>query len=66
MRLQTGHAAIDIVLECVVALCRDEIRSVLAARDTFLFANAARSVFEDTRLEILSCESIALDAKLDS
>jgi hypothetical protein len=66
MRLHTGHAAIDTVLECVVALCRDEIRSVLAARDASLSASVSRSVLEDSRLEVLSCQAIALDGKLET
>jgi hypothetical protein len=66
MRLHTGHAAIDTVLECVVALCRDEIRSVLAARDANLSASVSRSALEDSRLEVLSCQAIALDGKLET
>lgn len=66
MRLQTGHEAIDAVLECVVALCRDEIRAILAARDATLSQKANRSVLEDPRLEVLSCKAIALDGKLET
>ncbi len=66
MRLQTGHAAIDAVLECVAALCRGEIRTILAARDARLSANVSRSVLEDSRLEVLSCQAIALDGKLET
>ncbi|AGG90866.1 hypothetical protein R2APBS1_3808 [Rhodanobacter denitrificans] len=66
MHLRTGHDAIDTVLECVVALCMDEIRMLLGARDTMLSAWKGRAVLEDTRLEILSHQAIALDAKLNA
>ncbi|TAN25057.1 MAG: hypothetical protein EPN31_16090 [Castellaniella sp.] len=66
MRLRTGHDAIDNVLECVVALCMDEIRMILEARDAALSANKRRTVLEDTQLEVLSSRAIALDAKLNA
>lgn len=66
MRLHTGHDAIDTVLECVVALCMDEIRTLLAERDAALSAKKRRSVLEDTRLEVLSSRAIALDTKLEA
>lgn len=66
MRLRTGHDAIDTVLECVVALCMDEIRMILAVRDATLSAAAGRAVLADTQLEVLSCQTIALDAKLSA
>lgn len=66
MQLRTGHPAIDTMLACVIALCRDEIDALLAMRDTTLAAGPARSVLDDTELEILSCLPIALDAKLSA
>lgn len=66
MRLRTGHDAIDTVLECVVALCMDEIRMNLAVRDAVLSTTARRTVLEDAKLEVLSCQAIALDAKLSA
>jgi hypothetical protein len=64
MRLRTGHDAIDTVLECVVALCMDEIRMILAARDAILSGSARQDVLADSELEVLSGQTIALDAKL--
>ena len=64
MRLNTGHSAIDAVLESVVALCAAEIRQVLAARDAALFRGPARGVLANRSLEILSETAIALDGKL--
>lgn len=64
MRLHTGHDAIDTVLECVVALCMDEVRMILAARDAAMSVKKRRAVLDDTRLEVLSSRTIALDAKL--
>lgn len=64
MRLHTGHEAIDAVLECVVALCRDEIHAILAARDVTLSEKASPCVLQDVQLEVLSSQPIALDRKL--
>ncbi len=64
MRLDTGYPRIDAVLECVIALCADEIREVLEARDAALSNWPAEGVLEDTRLELLSERAIALDDKL--
>jgi len=64
MHLQTGHDAIDTVLECVVALCMDDIRTMLATRDTTLSGRRKGDVLADTGPEILSSQAIALDAKL--
>lgn len=66
MRLHTGHDAIDTVLECVVALCMDEVRMMLAERDAALSIKKRRAVLDDTRLEVLSSRTIALDAKLEA
>ncbi len=66
LRLRTGHAAIDAVLECVVALCMDDIRALLSARDMALSGKRRRNraVLSDTRLEVLSAQAITLDEKL--
>lgn len=61
MRLATGHPEIDAVLESLVALCRGEIRRLLAERDAALSAGPARGVLEDRRLEVLSEIAIDLD-----
>ncbi len=64
LKLKTGHAAIDAVLECVVALCCVEIRGLLAARDQALFGWKRPRVLADKRLEILSETGIDIDARL--
>jgi len=64
IRLDTGHPHIDTVLECVMALCLDEIRDVLAARDSALSHHPERDILTDQRLELLSEQAIALDEKL--
>lgn len=66
MRLNTGHPAIDAVLESVVALYPAEIRQLLGARDAALSRGPAHSVLENRGLEILSEIAIALDGKLAS
>lgn len=65
MSLDTGHAAIDAMLECVVALCQDEIRALLAARDRTLAKAKSQALLEDRSLEVLSEVAIDLDAKLN-
>lgn len=66
MRLRTGHDAIDAVLECVVALCTDDIHALLSVRDMALSARRKRNraVLSDQRLEVLSAQVIMLDEKL--
>jgi hypothetical protein len=66
MRLNTGYGAIDAILECAVALCMDDIRKLLSARDMTLSARRRRNreVLADTRLEVLSAQAITLDEKL--
>ncbi|MDE2085617.1 MAG: hypothetical protein KGI63_00145 [Xanthomonadaceae bacterium] len=61
MRLNTGHSHIDAVLECVVALCADEIHEVLAARDAALAGRLARNILRDESLELLSEKAIDMD-----
>lgn len=62
--LDTGHEAVDAVIECVVRLCRDDIREVLEARDRVLSAHRGAGLFRDERFEVLSDVGINLDAKL--
>ncbi|MBU6248285.1 MAG: hypothetical protein KGN77_11045 [Xanthomonadaceae bacterium] len=64
MRLDTGHRAIDGVLECVMALCAAEIDELLAARDAVLAKSRAPHVLEDRSLDVLSELPIQLDGKL--
>jgi len=66
MRLRTSHRAIDTVLECVIALCLDEIRALLAERDATLSDKDKRTVLADTQLEVLSFRDISLDEKLNA
>lgn len=64
MTLDTGYPEIDAVLESVSALCCDEIRQLLAARDAVLSSHPVRDVLSDQSLEILSEAAIDLDRKL--
>lgn len=64
MRLDTGHRAIDTVLEAVMTLCADDVEALLAERDAALARHHATGVLEDRALEMLSERSIALDDKL--
>lgn len=64
LSLDTGHGEVDAVIECVVALCRDEIRSLLAARDRRLFSQHAPGILHDEGLEVLSALAINIDEKL--
>lgn len=64
MRLDTGNAHIDGVIECVVKLCSEEIRSLLDARDQTLLSRQAPGLLQDEGLELLSEMAIDLDAKL--
>jgi len=64
MKLKTGHAAIDTMLECVIALCRDDIRELLLKRDNMLFGWKRRGVLTDKRLELLSATAIDLDDRI--
>ncbi len=64
MTLDTGHAPVDAVIECIVSLCQEEIRCLLAARDQNLFNHQTSGVLQDENLELLSEVAIDLDAKL--
>ncbi|MBS0212044.1 MAG: hypothetical protein JSR26_02530 [Proteobacteria bacterium] len=64
LSLATGHPPIDTVIESVVALCRDEIHELLAARDAALCRHPPQAVLDDRSLEVLSEIPIDLDRKL--
>ena len=64
MTLDTGNGRIDGVIECIVQLCKQEIRSLLADRDHQLFSRQAPGLLQDESLELLSEMAIDLDAKL--
>jgi len=66
MKLDTGHSAIDSVLECLVCLYREEIRGLLRQRDEALLAWPGSQVLSDEGLELLSELSIDVDAKLQA
>jgi hypothetical protein len=66
MTLDTGHPAIDAMLESVITLCPDEVRQVLAERDAALCTKPASTVLGDRTLEVLSETFIGLDQKLQS
>lgn len=64
MRLDTGHAEIDGVIEAVVQLGLDELRTLLVRRDATLAAHVGPDKLNDERLELLSEMPLDLDAKL--
>lgn len=64
MVLATGHSDVDVVVESVVRLCRQEIRQLLEQRDQTLFDFAGKNVLADESLELLSECTIDVDAKL--
>jgi hypothetical protein len=62
--LNTGHPAIDAVIESLVQLYRDEIARLLVQRDKRLFNWKGEDVLNDQRLEVLSESAIDVDRKL--
>lgn len=64
MTLDTGYPEVDAVLEGVIALCREEIHQLLAARDDSLSSKPACDVLADQSLEVLSEAAFDLDQKL--
>ena len=64
LRLDTGHAAIDAVIQSVLAMHRAEIRQLLQRRDEVLFGREG-DVLADHGLEVLSEIKIDVDAKLE-
>lgn len=64
MRLNTGHAEIDAVIESIVQLHRQELARLLAQRDEVLARRKAHDKLADETLELLSEWPLNLDAKL--
>ncbi len=64
IRLDTGHPDVDAVVESLVRLCRVEIRTLLAQRDSALWAWPTPAVLTNERLDVLSELPICIDAKL--
>ncbi|MDE3175169.1 MAG: hypothetical protein KGM15_03555 [Pseudomonadota bacterium] len=64
LRLDTGFADVDGVIEAVCRLCADEIGALLAQRDRALAAHAGPHPLDDASLELLSAVDIDLDRKL--
>lgn len=64
LKLDTGYAAVDAVIESLVAMHRGEIRKLLDQRDSALFAWRGGNVLFDQRLEVLSEIRIDVDGKL--
>ena len=64
MTLNTGYAEPDAVLECVIALCREEIHQLLIERDAVLFGSESPGVLQNEGVEVLSEIEIDLDRKL--
>lgn len=66
IRLHTGHAQLDAVIESVVHLCAPEIQQVMAQRDANLASHHHANKLNDQPLELLSTLSIDLDTKLQT
>ena len=66
MKLDTGNAEIDAVIESVVQLCAPELKELMHRRDQALLAHPGPHKLDDQRLELLSEICIDLDAKLKS
>ena len=66
LTLDTGHGAVDAVIECLVAMYRGEIRQLLDRRDEVLSGGRELDVLEDHGLEVLSEIRIDVDEKLQS
>lgn len=64
IRLDTGHAEVDAVIESVTRLCQPELRALMARRDEALRAHAGPNTLADPALEVLSEVRIDLDARL--
>lgn len=64
LKLDTGHAAADAVIESLVAMHSGEICELLDQRDKTLFGWRVDDVLSDQRLEILSEIRIDVDKKL--
>lgn len=64
MRLDTGHPAIDAVVESTVRMCLPEITHLVSARDEALALHAGPDKLNARSLELLSELAIDLDAKL--
>lgn len=66
MRLRTRNPVVDAVIESVIALCAQNIDTLLIQRDQTLTQWSRPGVLEDQRLEVLSEVPIDLDTCLES
>ena len=66
IHLDTGYAEVDAVVESVVRLCKEEIRSLLERRDAALWNFAGDKVLANEALEMLSEQAVDIGAKLSS
>lgn len=64
LRLNTGHAHVDAVMESAVHLCLPDIQDLMAARDAKLASFPGANKLNNEKLELLSELSIDLDDKL--
>lgn len=64
MRLDTGHAEVDAVVESTIGLCLPEIEALLSRRDQALEGHSGEGKLGDSELEMLSELPIDLDARL--
>jgi hypothetical protein len=62
--IDTGYAAVDAVIESLVAMYQGEIHELLDQRDKALFEWRGSNVLSDRRLEVLSEIRIDVDKKL--
>ena len=66
LTLDTGHPAVDAVIESVTQLCEPELREVMRRRDDALRAHRSANKLHDQALELLSEVRIDLDARLSA
>lgn len=64
MKLNTGHAEIDAVIESVIQLCVPELKELMQRRDDALREHTGLKRLADRSLEILSIIQVDLDMKL--
>lgn len=64
--LDTGHPDVDAVVESIVRLCKEEVRSLLERRDAALWNFAGGKVLANEALEMLSEQAIDIDYELSS
>ena len=66
LRLDTGHPTIDLVIQSILALYREEVRMLIMERDSVLMERATRAPgpLEDRAIEMPSSVRIDVDRRL--